>query len=106
MKKSTAFLVISMTVASATSSFAASDAAWEKFAKDVRVACIKAAAPLFEKAKAVVDPNGSESYGLALLRGKAKGATTNISVICVYDKKAKKAEVGGELPLTKAAQKK
>lgn len=105
MKKSTAFLMIGMVVAGATPSFAASDPAWEKFAKDVRVACIKAAAPLFEKAKAVVDPNGSESYGLALLRGKAKGAATNIQVICVYDKKAKKAEVGGELPM-KAAQKK
>lgn len=105
MKKSTAFLMISLVVAGATPSFAATDAEWEKFAKDVRVACIKAAAPLFEKAKAVVDPNGSESYGLALLRGKAKGAAANIQVICVYDKKAKKAEVGGELPL-KAAQKK
>lgn len=105
MKKSTAFLIIGIVLAGAAPSFAASDAAWKKFAKDVRVACIKAAAPLFEKAKAVVDPNGSESYGLALLRGKAKGGTTNILVICVYDKQAKKAEVGGELPL-KPAQKK
>ena len=45
----------------------------------------------------IMDPYGSESYGLALVSGKAKGAKQTISTICVFDKKTKKAEVGSEL---------
>ena len=99
MKKTTVFLVAGLALAGlAAPALAASDDAWEALAKDVRTACLKAGAGLFEKARAVVDPHGSESYGLALLRGKAKGADSNISVICVYDKETKKTEIGGELP--------
>jgi hypothetical protein len=48
---------------------------------------------------ATVDPFGSATYGMALIRGKAKGAeTTQIAAICVYDKKTKAVELGGELP--------
>ena len=53
---------------------AASDDAWEQFRADVEDACLKAAEPMFETATATVDPFGSESYGLALVSGKAKGA--------------------------------
>ncbi len=60
--------------------------------------CLEAAKPLFETATATVDPFGSESYGLALIKGKAVGADAQISAICVYDKKAKTVEIGGELP--------
>jgi len=77
---------------------ASSEAAWEQFANDVRTACVAAATPLIEEPHALVDPHGSEHFGLALMRGKAKGAETEIAVICVYDKAAKTAEVGGELP--------
>jgi hypothetical protein len=77
---------------------ASSDDAWETFRKDVEAACLKAAEPQFQTAVATVDPFGSTSYGLALIRGKAKGADTEIAAICVYDKKAKTVEIGGELP--------
>lgn len=79
---------------------ASSDEEWEKFRKDVEAACLKAAEPQFQSAAATVDPFGSASYGLALVRGKAKGADADISAICVYDKKAKTVEIGGELPAT------
>ena len=81
-----------------TVAHASSDDAWAAFRADVETACLKAAEPLFQSAAAIVDPFGSESYGLALIKGKAKGAETEISAICVYDKKTKAAEIGGELP--------
>ncbi len=77
---------------------ASSDDAWETFRKDVETACLKAAEPLFETAAATVDPFGSDSYGLELIKGKAKGADAQIAAICVYDKKTKAVEIGGELP--------
>jgi hypothetical protein len=88
-------LVALLTCASA---YAASDDAWEAFRKDVEAACLAAAEPTFETAVATVDPFGSESYGLALISGKAKGADSEIAAICVYDKKSKAVEIGGELP--------
>ncbi len=78
---------------------ASSDDEWAAFRKDVADKCLAAAEPLFASAKAIVDPFGSASYGLALIRGPAKGAeATKIAAICVYDKKAKTVEIGGELP--------
>jgi hypothetical protein len=77
---------------------AASPDAWEAFREEVTVACLEAAKPLFETAAADVDPFGTESYGLALVHGKAKGADATIKAICVFDKKSKKVEIGGELP--------
>ena len=77
---------------------ASSDDAWEAFRKDVAEQCLKAAEPQFATATATVDPFVSPSYGLALIRGKAKGADTEIAAICVYDKQAKTVEIGGELP--------
>ena len=77
---------------------AASPDAWEAFREEVTAACLEAAKPLFETVTADVDPFGSESYGLALVHGKAKGADAEIKAICVFDKKSKKVEIGGELP--------
>jgi hypothetical protein len=77
---------------------ASSDDAWAAFRADVETACLKAAEPLFASATARVDPFGSQSYGLALVTGKAKGADSEATAICVYDKQAKTVEIGGELP--------
>lgn len=76
---------------------ASSDDAWKQFAADVEAKCRKAAAGSLENARAVVDPFGSEHYGLALLTGRPKGAKGTISFLCVYDKKTKVAEIGSEL---------
>jgi hypothetical protein len=90
--------ILVVTVAAAVPALAASPDAWETFRKEVAAACIAAAAPLIENAAADVDPFGSESYGLALLHGKAKGGDGDIRAICVFDKATKAVEIGGELP--------
>jgi hypothetical protein len=75
---------------------ASSDDAWKEFVADVQTACLGASKDMIEDAKVVVDPVGSENYGLAVLTGKAKGADATISHICVYDKKTKAVELGSE----------
>ena len=77
---------------------ASSDDAWEEFAKDVAAKCTALAEGRIEQPKVVVDPFGTESYGMAILTGKAVGADATVSSICVYDKKTQAAEIGGELP--------
>jgi hypothetical protein len=76
---------------------ASSDDAWKEFVADVQTACLAAAGDMIDDAKAVVDPVGSENYGLAILTGRAKGADVTVSHICVYDKKTKAVELGSEL---------
>ena len=89
---------VAMIGATLTPALASSDDAWAQFQKDVEAACLDAAAPMVENASARVDPFGSESYGLALVTGKARGADAEIAAICVYDKRAGTVEIGGELP--------
>jgi len=91
-------LTVILITALAAPAAASSDDSWEQFRADVAAACLAAAEPMFETAEARVDPFGSESYGLALITGRAKGADTGIAAICVYDKQAKTVEIGGELP--------
>lgn len=77
---------------------ASSDDAWTELRGKVEAACLKAATGHFTRAAALVDPFGSESFGLALLRGPAKGGGATIQMICVYDKRTGKVELGSELP--------
>ncbi|NTJ41637.1 hypothetical protein G6L28_03360 [Agrobacterium larrymoorei] len=91
------FLALGLTAFTTLPVAASSDGAWEEFVADVQAKCLSAAAPLLDDAKAVVDPTGSENYGLAVLTGKAKGTDATISHICVYDKKTKAVELGSEL---------
>ena len=91
-------VVMALVLGSVLPAIGASDDAWEQFRADVETTCLEAAVPMFETPAIRVDPFGSESYGLALVTGKAKGAKTEIASICVYDKKTKAAEIGGELP--------
>jgi hypothetical protein len=90
-------LVLTILMLTGGIAHASSDAAWGKFQTDVSKACVTAAKGLIEKGKAVVDPYGSEHYGLAVVTGKAVGAKVKISTICVYDKQKKTAEIGGEI---------
>lgn len=84
---------------------ASSDGAWAEFSTAVEKACIKSASSQIENGRAVVDPYGSTKYGLAIITGRPQGVKTkkvaDISVICVYDKKTKAAEVGGEIEIRK-----
>ncbi|OBZ95955.1 hypothetical protein ADU59_06065 [Pararhizobium polonicum] len=76
---------------------ASSDDAWDALRADVSVKCLEAAAGSIETPQAVVDPFGSENFGLALVSGKPKGADGRITQICVYNKQTKAVELGGEL---------
>ncbi|MCA1441573.1 hypothetical protein I6F07_15365 [Ensifer sp. IC4062] len=75
---------------------ASSGDAWEELRADVSARCIAAAESL-EGASAVVDPFGTESYGLALVSGKPKDGDGSVTQICVYDKQTKAVELGGEI---------
>lgn len=65
---------------------ASSDDAWEEFRTEVRDSCI-AAADLGAAAEVLVDPFGTESYGVALSRN-ADGI-----VVCIFDKQSRTTEV-------------
>jgi hypothetical protein len=94
MQKIVALAAIS--IASLTPAFAASGDAWAEFAVEVEEACLDATGDVFEEAVAVVDPFGSESFGLAVVTGAVSGGVP-ASVICVFDKQSKAVEIGGEL---------
>lgn len=83
-------------LAAAGAACASSNDAWQEFAADVEAKCRKAAHATMEDAHAVVDPFGSEHYGMAIVTGKPRGANGFITHICVYDKQAKTAEIGSE----------
>ncbi len=95
--KSQFALAALVTAAGFVSAQAASDDAWKEFARVVEQKCLAAANGMIEAPKAVVDPFGSEKFGLAIVTGKAKGARVQISHICVMDKQTKAVELGGEL---------
>ena len=59
--------------------FASSGDAWQDFAAEVQGKCEMAARAQIELPHAVVDPFGSESFGMALVTGKPKGANGYVS---------------------------
>jgi len=89
---------LALLVAGVAQARAATEAEWQAFRADVEAKCLAAADGLFETATATVDPFGSQTYGMALIRGTARGADVAIMAICVYDKATQTAEIGGELP--------
>ncbi|OCW56412.1 hypothetical protein [Hoeflea olei] len=91
-------IAVATLIAISAPAAASSDDAWAEFAEKVRVACLEAAAPMLETAEAVVDPFGSESFGLAVLTGRVKGADATASYICIMDKQTGAVELGSELP--------
>lgn len=76
--------------------FGSSEDAWSAFAAEVEDACLAAAGSLLLDASAVVDPFGSESYGLAIVSGRTVDAQA-ASIICVLDKETRAVQIGGEL---------
>jgi hypothetical protein len=75
---------------------ASSDDAWADFAKEVERKCLSAVKGTIEVPKIVIDPFGSETFGLALVSGNAKGMKARISQICVMNKRTKAVELSGE----------
>jgi hypothetical protein len=79
---------------------ASSDDAWAAFRVNVEAACLAAVADVLEDAHAAVDPFGSRSFGLAVLRGTEKGGDSSAMVVCVYDKQNKSVEIGSAIEET------
>ena len=77
---------------------ASSGDAWEDFRAEVEQNCLEATSDILTDAVAVVDPFGSESFGLAIVTGEA-APDTDVSIICVTNKQTGVVEIGGELPV-------
>jgi len=92
MLKLLALLVI--TLGSVCAANASSGDAWAEFAAVVEDACRTATADYFTEPTVIVDPFGSESFGLAIV------SSETASIVCVFDKETKAVEMGGELPAT------
>lgn len=81
------------------SAAASSDDAWAEFQKEVATRC-KAAATKDSGVKAwtvSVSAFGSQSFGMAILSGKAQGGVA-VKYACTMDKKTKAVEVAGGEP--------
>jgi hypothetical protein len=80
---------------------ASSDDAWSSFRASVADACTAQAKKTYANPLVVVDPFGSESYGVALVYARtpvpknAPTANALTTAVCVYDKKTHKAELSG-----------
>ncbi|WP_137153052.1 hypothetical protein [Devosia sp. FKR38] len=90
--------VVSFILISSGPAWAASDDAWAEFASEVEKSCLAATSDILKDGEAIVDPFGSESYGLAIVSGEAAPGAQR-SIICVFDKQSKAVEIGGELDM-------
>ena len=91
--KTTAFALMAA-LAAAPAAFASDEPEWEAFRATVKTACSDAARATLGETEAFVDPFGSASYGLAVMRSVV---APNIAVFCVYDKTTHKVELGGQM---------
>ncbi len=98
MSVKTRFLIaFSVAALVPTLAAASSEDAWEEMRADVSAKCLEVAAGYMEAPEAIVDPFGSEKFGLAVVTGKATGADDRVAYICVYDKQTHAVELGSEL---------
>ena len=79
------------------SAHASSPDAWKEFKAQVEQKCADAAKDMFRKPQVAVDPIGSESFGLAVVFGKAKQVKGRAAVICIVNKKTGVVEIGTEM---------
>ncbi len=97
MKSTTRNAAIVLALMLPGAAFASSEQAWDQFAKDTQQKCTDATADIFRRSQVVVDPTGTQNYGVAIVFGRSKQAKGPAAVICVMDKKTGKAEIGSEL---------
>ncbi len=64
------------------------------FSQQVGAACVEAAKGSIGDGQASVDPTGSDSYGLAVVRSSID---PKLAVICVYDKRTRRVELGSHM---------
>jgi hypothetical protein len=96
-----ACLALALLCALPSGARASSDDAWTGFRANVTTACTAQAKKVYANPLVVIDPFGSDSYGIALVYARTpapKGAPPDNSLttaVCVYDKKTHKAELSG-----------
>jgi hypothetical protein len=91
-------LVLAATVAPSTPLIASSDDAWKEFQTNVQKGCAAAVADRLVKPTFIVSPHGTETYGVAIARGRSKYVKARRTIVCVFDKKTKTTETTDELP--------
>ncbi|MDQ0563324.1 hypothetical protein QO004_005133 [Rhizobium mesoamericanum] len=91
------FCTFAIAMAAAGTARTSSGDAWQEFATEVDSKCKQAAGASIESPHTVVDPFGSEHFGIALVTGKPKGVNGFVSYFCVYDKQTKEVELGSEI---------
>lgn len=91
-------LVLAATVAQATPLFASSDDAWKEFQTNVQKGCAAAVGDRLVKPTFIVEPHGTETYGVAVARGRSKYGKAQRMIVCVFDKKTKTTESTDEMP--------
>ena len=91
--------IFAVTLAAIGGAAASSDDAWAEFAAEVETACLAATDGVFTAPSAVVDPFGTESYGLAIISGEFPSGGAG-SIVCVFDKQSKAVQIGSELNVT------
>ena len=91
------FLAAAATVAIPMAASASSPDAWAEFNETMKTKCAEAAKAEFRRVEVVVDPTGTETYGVALVYGRLKAEKARGAAICVMDKKSGKVEIGTTL---------
>lgn len=91
----TALIVLALATPGAA--FAASNGAADPFAGQVEQKCMDAAGADFRRPQVVVDPSGTETYGLAIVMGRSKELRGRAAVICIVDRRTGKVELGSPL---------
>ena len=86
-------LFLALVVFAAESVLASSDDAWEEFRQDISTKMERAIAGTFASHELVIEPSGSESYGLAIASGVSAGNKQPLTVFGIYTKKTMKLEI-------------
>lgn len=88
------FVLAASLLSLAPAAVAADEVAWDKFRDSVASACTHAAQATLGETVASVDPYGTDSYGLAIVRSVP---SPDLAMICVYNKTTGVVELGAQM---------
>lgn len=91
-------MVLAAAVAHSTPLLASSDDAWKEFEANVKKGCAAAVADRLVKPTFIVSPHGTQTYGVAIAKGRSKYVKAQRTIVCVFDKQTKTTETTDELP--------
>lgn len=96
MRKTVGLLTAGLVLAGGAGiAHASSEDSWKAFRADLADACREKVPEGFTVEHMRVDPFGSESYGVAVVQGSSKPDDEAQTLVCVYDKRDKTAEMSG-----------